>query len=144
MWVEERQLQTMNNSRNVEESFERCMLKGDVIERFYAIFMDSHPDIKPRFANTKFDAQKTLLRQSIGLAILHAYNNPVGRIGISRLARSHSKSGLNIPPSLYIYWKTSFLQALSEFDEEFTDELKSSWDCVLQKTIDAIADGYEG
>ena len=136
--------QAMNDAALVEESFERCMVKGDVIGRFYAIFMDSHPDIKPRFANTNFDAQKSLLRQSIGLAILHAHNNPVGRIGISRLARSHNKSGLNIPPSLYTYWKTSFLRALSEFDEEFTDELRTSWDSVLQKTIDAIAAGYEG
>lgn len=128
----------------VEESFERCMLKGDVVERFYALFMDSHPDIKPRFVNTDFDSQKKLLRQSIGLAILHARNNPVGRIGINRLARSHSKSGLNIPPPLYAYWKKSFLQAVAEFDSEFSDELGSDWDRVLQKTIDDIAAGYEG
>jgi len=134
----------MLGAAQVEESFERCMLKGDVIERFYAIFIDSHPDIKPRFANTDFDAQKKLLRQSIGLAILHAHNNPVGRIGIDRLARTHSKSGLNIPPHLYAYWKASFLQAVAEFDAEFSLELKASWDLVLQKTIDGVAAGYEG
>jgi hemoglobin-like flavoprotein len=134
----------MNDAAEVEESFERCLLKGDVIGRFYDIFMDSHPDIKPRFANTNFDSQKKLLRQSVGLAILYARNNPVGRIGINRLARSHSKSGLDIPPPLYVYWKSSFLQALSEFDEGFSDELRTSWDSVLQGTIDAVAAGYEG
>jgi len=134
----------MNDAAQVEESFERCMLKGDVIERFYAIFIDSHPDIKPRFANTDFDSQKKLLRQSVGLAILHARNNPVGRIGINRLARSHSKTGLDIPPPLYAYWKESFLRAVAEFDAEFCEELRASWDVVLQKTIDGVSAGYEG
>lgn len=133
----------MIDAAEVEESFERCLLKGDVVERFYALFMDSHPDIKPRFANTNFDSQKKLLRQSIGLAILHARNNPVGRIGIDRLARSHSKSGLNIPPHLYAYWKKSFLQAVAEFDSEFSQELNVGWERVLQKTIDDISAGYE-
>jgi hemoglobin-like flavoprotein len=127
----------------VEESFERCMLKGDVVERFYALFMDSHPDIRPRFVDTDFDSQKKLLRQSIGLAILHARNNPVGRIGINRLARSHSRSGLNIPPALYAYWKASFIQAVSEFDDEFSDSLNIQWDAVLQKTINDVVAGYE-
>lgn len=133
----------MIDAAEVEESFERCLLKGDVVERFYALFMDSHPDIKPRFANTNFDSQKKLLRQSIGLAILHARNNPVGRIGIDRLARSHSKSGLNIPPHLYAYWKKSFLQAVAEFDSEFSQELNVGWERVLQKAIDDISAGYE-
>jgi hemoglobin-like flavoprotein len=119
------------------------MLKGDVVERFYALFMDIHPDIRPRFVNTDFGSQKKLLRQSIGLAILHARNNPVGRIGINRLARSHSKSGLNIPPALYAYWKRSFLQAVAEFDSQFSDGLKAGWDRVLQKTIDDVSGGYE-
>ncbi len=133
----------MIDSVEVEESFERCILKGDVMERFYALFMDSHPDIKPRFASTNFDSQKRLLRQSIGLAILHARNNPVGRIGINRLARSHGKSGLDIPPRLYAYWKQSFIQAVSEFDEEFSESLRTQWDAVLQKTIDDVVAGYE-
>lgn len=133
----------MDNAGEIEESFERCMLKGDVIGRFYAIFMDSHPDIKPRFAATDFDSQKKLLRQSIGLAILHARNNPVGRIGIGRLARSHGKTGLDIPPHLYTYWKESFLVAVAEFDAHFSEGLKSGWDRVLQKTIDDISAGYE-
>ncbi len=64
-------------------------------------FLESHPDIKPRFAHTDFDAQKHLLRQSINLAMLFANENPVGKKGINRIRQSHSQSGLNIPPELY-------------------------------------------
>ncbi len=134
----------MNDPEEVKQSLVRCMITGDVIGRFYEIFLDSHPDIKPRFANTEFDTQKQLLRQSVNLAIMFANENDVGKKGIGRIRKSHNKSSLNIPPELYPYWKKSFIQAASEFDLEFSDELKQQWDSVLQKTIDFVIDGYEG
>lgn len=133
----------MNNCEDVKQSFARCMIKGDVVGRFYEIFLASHPDIKPRFANTDFDAQKHLLRQSVNLAMMFANDNQVGIKGIKRIRKSHSKSGLNIPPDLYPYWKKSFIQAASEFDQEFSDELNTQWNEVLQKTIDFIIEGYD-
>lgn len=134
----------MNNYEDVKQSFARCMIKGDVVGRFYEIFLASHPDIEPRFAHTDFDSQKHLLRQSVNLAIMFASDNQIGKKGINRIRQSHSKLGLNIPPELYTYWKISFLQAASEFDEEFSDDLKSRWDSVLQKTINFIIEGYDG
>lgn len=134
----------MIDSEKVAQSFGRCVFKGDVIERFYDLFIDSHPDIKHRFLETDFASQKNLLRQGIGLAIMFASGNPVGENGINRIRKSHSASGLNIPPYLYPYWKKSFLQAVSEFDAEFSEELKGQWDGVLQRTIDFIAGGHEG
>ena len=134
----------MNDFEEVKQSFARCMIKGDVVGRFYDIFLDSHPEIKPRFANTDFDSQKHLLRQGVNLAIMFASDNPVGKKGIERIRKSHSKLSLDIPPNLYSYWKKSFIQAASEFDPEFSDELEKQWDLVLQKTISYIIDGYEG
>ena len=119
------------------------MITGDVMGKFYDVFLDSHSDIKPRFANTDFDAQKRLLRQSINLAIMFANDNPVGKKGIERIRNSHRKARLNILPELYPYWKKSFIQVVDEFDPEFSDELKKQWDTVLQKTIDYVVDGYE-
>ena len=134
----------MHDYEDVKQSFARCMIKGDIVGRFYEIFLDSHPDIKPRFAQTDFDSQKHLLRQSVNLAMMFASDNQVGKNGIKRIRQSHSKSGLNIPPDLYPYWKKSFIQAASELDQEFSDELNRQWDSVLQKTIDFIIEGYEG
>ena len=134
----------MNDFEEVKQSFARCMIKGDVVGRFYEIFLDSHPDIKPRFENTDFDSQKHLLRQSVNLAMMFANDNQVAEKGIKRIRQSHSKSGLNILPELYPYWKKSFIQAASELDPEFSDELEQQWDLVLQKTISYIIDGYEG
>ena len=134
----------MNDCEDVKLSYARCMIKGDVVGRFYEIFLGSHPGIKPRFAHTDFDSQKHLLRQSVNLAIMFASDNQVGKKGIKRIRQSHIKSGLNIPANLYPYWKKSFIQAASELDLEFSDELNRQWDSVLQKTIDYIIEGYEG
>jgi len=133
----------MIDIEEVKKSFDRCSSNGDIIDKFYSLFLDSHSNIGPRFANTNFDTQKKLLLQGLDLTIMFATDEHVGKIGINRIRKSHNKSGLNIPPELYPYWKVSFLQAISEMDPEFTDELKQQWDMVLQKAIDYIIDGYE-
>ena len=133
----------MINIELVKKSFDRCAAKGDVIQAFYDIFLDSHPDIKHRFANTNFDNQKKLLLQGLDLTIMFATDEPVGKIGINRIRKSHKKSALNIQPDLYPNWKRSLLQTISEFDPEFNNELEEQWDLVLQKSIDYITDGYD-
>jgi hemoglobin-like flavoprotein len=127
----------------VQESFGRATVSGQLIDKFYEIFLNSHPDVKPRFAKTDFVQQKKLLRRGISLAIMFADNNPVGRDGIARIRESHSKARLNIPPSLYKYWLESFIKALSLCDQQFGPQLELLWRKTLQKTIDFVVEGYE-
>ena len=133
----------MINIELVKKSFDRCAAKGDIIGDFYDIFLESHPDISPQFANTNFVQQKKLLLQGLDLTIMFATDEPVGKIGINRIKKSHCKTALNITPELYPYWKQSLLRAISELDPEFSDKLKEQWDLVLQKSIDYIISGYE-
>ncbi len=129
--------------QEVRESFGRCTLKGDLIDRFYEIFLESHPDIKPRFANTDFTKQKELLRKGINIAILFGNDKVLGRKGIEKLRESHKRTKLNVSPSLYIYWKKSLLQAVSEYDYQYNRELETTWEKLIEKTITYIAEGYE-
>jgi len=131
----------MSEVERVKQSFGRCLLKGDIIARFYEIFVDADPSIEPRFANTNFDSQKQLLRQGINLAIMFADDIPMGKNGIQRIRDSHGASGLNIPAALYPIWKNSFIRAISEFDVEFTDQLREEWNRVLEKAINYVAFG---
>lgn len=133
----------MIDIEQVKRSFDRCAAHGDIIDDFYKIFLDSHHDIKPRFDHTNFDSQKKLLLQGLDLTIMFASDQPVGRIGINRIKKSHCRAVLDIPPDLYPYWKKSFLTAISVLDPEFSDELKEQWDWVLQKSIDYIISGYD-
>ncbi len=127
----------------VRSSFGRCCVKGDVIGRFYELFLKSHPDIAPRFANTNFETQKNLLRQGINLAILFAADVPTGALAVNRIRETHKQSRLNIPPSLYSFWQKSLLSAVGEFDAQFTPILQRQWETVLRKTIDHVTAGYD-
>ncbi len=127
----------------VQQSYGRSQIKSGLMDRFYDIFLASHPDIGPRFEGTNMAQQKGLLRQGLNLAIMFASDNPVGQGGIARIRASHSKTKLNIPPTLYRYWLDSFVKAVSEFDPQFTAELERQWRAVLQKSIDFISEGYD-
>ncbi len=126
----------------VKESYTRCIPK-DVIGRFYDIFLKSNQSIAPMFAKTDFTVQKDLLRHGIHLAIMFANGEYLGKSGIERIRKSHSKAGMNVNPNLYRYWKASFLQAISETDSEFSEQIRKAWDSVLQQTIDYIIEGYD-
>lgn len=44
-----------------KDSFGRCISTPQFIDRFYEIFLASHPAVKPMFRNTNFVQQKELL-----------------------------------------------------------------------------------
>lgn len=129
-------------NQSIQDSFGRVKRGGDMIGRFYEIFLASHPDIAPRFKNSNMTEQKGLLRQGLNLAIMFGDDNPVGQNGIARIRASHAKDKLDIPPNLYKYWLESLIQTISEFDKEFTPELEKEWRRVMQKAIDFIAAGH--
>ena len=142
-------LTTPNSVKTIEEkaqevmmSFGRASMKGDLIDRFYQIFLASHPTIRPRFQNTDFEKQKALLKQGVNLIIMYAKGNIVGKTGLERIRDTHQKSKMNIPPQLYSYWTQSLLKAISEMDPKFNSELEKFWKEIVARGVEFIIDGY--
>lgn len=48
---------------DLQQSYGRCLRGKNFIERFYEIFLASHPDIAPMFAATDFQKQRMALRR---------------------------------------------------------------------------------
>ena len=130
--------------RAVESSYARCLNKNGFLNRFYEIFMASHPDVKSRFAHTDFSAQIKLLRHGLMSVFMFAENNPIGQKALTRIRGTHRRTKLNIAPILYQYWADSLVKTVSEFDGQFNAELERSWRQVIQPAIDYIRSGYEG
>ncbi len=126
----------------IKASMGRAITRGDIFGRFYQIFLQSNPKIKPIFTNVDMEKQKALLRQGINLAIMFAEERAIGQSAMNRLRHSHSKSNLGIDPSMYRYWLDSFMKALSEFDPDFDNTLEKQWRETLTKATDHIASGY--
>lgn len=130
--------------RAVEVSYARCLNKSGFLNRFYEIFMASHPDVKKHFAHTDFDAQIQLLRHGLMSVFMFSENNPIGQKALTRIRESHKRTKLNIAPPLYQHWADSLIKTVSEFDGQFNAELERSWRQVIQPAIDYIRSGYNG
>lgn len=128
----------------VQDSYGRCLVKGDLFQHFYDLFLASSPLIKARFAHTDFDGQKKLIRHGINLMIMYAANNPAGKSGLARIRDSHNQHKLNIPPMYYAYWKRCLLQAVKDYDPKATADLMEFWNQLLDVGIDFISSGYRG
>jgi hemoglobin-like flavoprotein len=118
----------MNNFDDLQQSYGRCLRSKGFIERFYEIFLASHPAIAPMFASTDFTTQRMALRRGISMAISHADGSGLVRRGIDEMASVHARSGrAPVPPALYGHWVDSLLQAVSECDPQASPALLERW-----------------
>jgi hemoglobin-like flavoprotein len=113
---------------DLQQSYGRCLRGKGFIERFYDIFLASHPDIAPMFANTDFQKQRMALRRGISIAISHAAGGNLVRQSMEHMADVHSRKGhAPVAPRYYSLWVDSLVQAVSEMDPEFSPKLGERW-----------------
>lgn len=129
--------------RKVKLSFARCFMNDkNLIDVFYNIFLDSHPEIAFKFKNTDFEQQKLLLRQGINCMIMYAEGAFAGSFCMEEIKVSHNRKHYNIDPKMYPFWKKSLLEALKINDPELNDELFDLWVLVIDDGINFISKGY--
>ena len=133
----------MDGLEIVKHSYGRACLTPHFIDRFYKIFLGSHPSIKPMFKNTDFTKQKQLLRTSVAMMISHLEGKASGTITLNRIAENHSKKKLNIHPSLYQYWIDSLVSAAKKCNAKWTPDIERAWQKVLRAGVDYITQSYD-
>jgi hemoglobin-like flavoprotein len=126
----------------VEKSYGRCCVNPKFLDRFYEIFLASHPAIGPMFAKTDFTKQKAALRSGLAMMVMHGGGKSFGTKALDRIADSHSKTKLNVSPELYPFWINSLLKAIKECDPEYTPTLEAEWRKILEAGANHIAAGY--
>ena len=128
---------------DLQQSYGRCLRWKNFIERFYEIFLASHPDIAPMFAETDFQKQRMALRRGISAAISHAGGSSLTKRTIDQMADTHSRKGhAPVPPELYRYWVGSLLQAVREMDPEATPALIERWRQGMGAVVDTFVGHY--
>ena len=133
----------MEDLSEVKKSYGRACLNPKFLDRFYEIFLGSHPRIKPLFAKTDFKKQKEALRTGLAMLLAHLEGKPTGTMTLDRIGESHSKKNMNIDPNLYQYWIDSLVKAVKEIDPQFTPELERGWEKVCRAGVDYIVSKYE-
>lgn len=132
-----------DNYDDLQQSYGRCLREKNFIERFYEIFLASHPDIVPMFAETDFQQQRMALRRGISAAISHAAGSSLTKRTIDQMADVHSREGhAPVPPELYRYWVDSLAQAVTEMDPEVTPQLIARWRRGMGVVVDTFVAHY--
>lgn len=128
---------------DLHQSYGRCNANGPFIERFYDVFLDSHPDVRRAFANTDFDRQRRLLRRTLTSAIMYAAGSGSVEREIAAMAEIHSRKGrAPVQPHLYGYWLDSLITVIREFDPECDFQLERRWREALNKIVDHFTGVY--
>ncbi len=133
----------MEELLEVKQSYGRACLKPEFFDRFYDIFFQSNPSLKPMFAKTDFKKQKESLRTGVAMLLAHVEGKPIGTMTLDRIGMSHSKKKMNISPNLYQYWIDSLVKAAKECDPKFTTDLELRWQKVCRAGVDYIAAKYD-
>ena len=132
------------HERDVElfnDSIERCSRKPEFLRRFYALFLASSDEVARKFEHTDMRRQARLLKTS--LYILMMASGESERVAhLERLAKLHSRAGLDIKPELYDLWLDRLLQAVAEFDPLLDPETATAWRRVLQPGIEFMKSRY--
>ena len=132
-----------NNYDDLQQSYGRCLREKNFIERFYEIFLASHPEITAMFEKTDFQKQRMALRRGISAAIAHASGSSLTKRTMDQMAEVHSRNGhAPVPPALYPYWIDSLVQVVREMDPEATPQLLSRWRQGMSIVTDNFSKRY--
>ena len=130
---------------DLQQSYGRCLRDKRFIERFYEVFMASHPAIAPMFVDTDFGAQRMALRRGISVAILHAAGSGLSRRTTEEMADVHAAHGrAPVDPALYPYWIDSLLAVIAETDDEATPALLARWRTAMGVVCATFTERYPG
>ncbi|MCX7556716.1 globin [Xanthomonadaceae bacterium JHOS43] len=133
----------METFDDLQQSYGRCLREKNFIERFYEIFLASHPDIAPMFEKTDFNTQRFALRRGISVAIEHANGSRLAERTMNQMADTHSRKGsVPVPPSLYRYWVDSLVRTVDEVDPQSSDALLERWRTGMNKVVSTFQAHY--
>ncbi len=126
----------------VRASFDRCEAAGNFAEQFYAVFLNSSPEIGPLFAKTDFEKQRKLLRATVYIMVTRSVDDVQARETLESIGYSHGRTQLNIRPELYEVWLDSVCQTVKQMDPDWTSEVEREWRDRLRAGIDLITSLY--
>lgn len=117
-------------------SLGRCHANPGFITRFYDLFIAASPEAAERFKNTDLERQRRAMSASLYALVLAMEGGQAASLYLDRIARQHGRKELDIRPELYLVWLDCLIQAVEEFDPEYSPETESLW-------RDAMAFGIE-
>ncbi|MDG2149503.1 MAG: globin domain-containing protein [Planctomycetota bacterium] len=101
-------------------------IADEAAKAFYSTLLNTYPQVRPLFANTDFDSQRTNLMQSLA-AIVTLVDKP-DEMGALLTKLGHTHKGYNVTPEMYEFVSASLLGTLAgALGNDWTPETASTW-----------------
>lgn len=137
---------TMGYERLFDESYERVVLEirdgREFFEAFYCRFLASSPLVRQKFRHTDMMRQRIMLKKSFYNLLAFYASGSVDSV-LERIALSHSRKGLDIPPELYDLWLDCLAATIKDYDPLFDVDVELAWRLVLSPGITYMKFKYD-
>ena len=126
------------------KSYGKWSLKREFYDEFYDSFLPSLPaDVRAKFAHTDMETQKDLLRRGISFMLMFLKDSAAGKMAFEKIAIIHDRKHQDIRPEHYSYWKTAFVDTIADHDPEFSPNVRSAWNQVVDAAVGFFLESYE-
>lgn len=103
---------------------------GLFFAHFYALFVDSTGDLTPLLtAAQRLEKQKVIYKTFFYM--LSVANTHIVSDYLVKITRDRSQQNLNLPPSIYAFWRKAVLQTVIDLDPQCDDEILTAWAIIL-------------
>lgn len=114
----------------------------DLTDRFYEKLFSSSDEIKSYFKSTNWAEQNIRLKGALSMVVMFGIDDESAVSTMTRLQKTHGKSGMRVKPDLYKIWETTMMAILKEADKDLNKEIEKEWIRLIRKTTDFIVKGY--
>lgn len=125
--------------QTIKESLGRIIVEGNFFDRFYEVFVHSHPSIAPMFSHTDMAQQKGLLHHGLIQGLAYLDGKSTGKSTMERIRESHGPGGLEIPMELYECWQKSLLKVVQEKDPKCDGKVLEAWETYTREIISIVS-----
>jgi hemoglobin-like flavoprotein len=127
----------------IAESIDRINKDGSVMtRRFYEIFFEKYPEVRPYFDGSDLGTQAVMLTMALNTLRHYPEISEGARMYLRVLGTKHSRRG--VPLDLYPKFLEALMASLEEFHGADWDEsLAREWRAGFGEAIEWIQDGYE-
>jgi len=111
-------------------------------DAFYIQFLGSNKEVAERFSNTDMATQQGMLKKSF-YSLFAFYASGQADDAIRNIAEKHNHKNLNIKPEFYDQWLECLIKTISQYDEQFCDDIELAWRLVMTPGITYMKFKYD-
>ena len=119
-----------------QQSMQRISAKDGFYERFYERLFGESKEIGVFFRNRDIPSIIAKLRVTLGMVTEAAEGKPGLTMYLEMLGGIHRR--LEVEPRFFSLWRKALIETLSEHDAHFNDEIRGSWERVIDQVIECM------